>query len=104
MRYPVRACELVRPENRVDTKFVHLVDEHGQIMTEHLTKCFVGHRNVGLAAKRVSKFPFHHRERFDIRLFVDRPSSYRGREGFVGKATVRGFPAKGAPDARDGNV
>jgi hypothetical protein len=33
------------------------------IMTENFAERFVDHRNIGLTAKRVSEFPFHHGER-----------------------------------------
>jgi hypothetical protein len=59
------------PEHRVNAKFVHFVDEHDQIMTEHFAQSFVHHRNIGLAAERVAKLPFHHRERgFNIAALV----------------------------------
>jgi hypothetical protein len=38
---------------------VHFVNEHHKVMTENLTKRFVDHRNVRLAAKRVSELAFH---------------------------------------------
>ena len=50
---------LAVPEHRVDAEFVHFVDEHHQIMTEHLAKRFVDHRGVGLTAQRVSEFSLH---------------------------------------------
>lgn len=61
----------VRPKNRFDSKFVHFVNEHHKVMTENLTKRFVDHRGVALAAKIVSEFPLHHGKRgFDVRPFV----------------------------------
>jgi len=56
-------AKLTRPKHRFNPQFVHLVDEHDKIVTEHLAKRFVDHRHVGLAAKRIAKLPFHHGER-----------------------------------------
>jgi hypothetical protein len=56
-------CRIIGPEHWVNAEFVHFVDEHYEVMTEHLTQRFVDHRHVGLTAKRVAKFTLHHRER-----------------------------------------
>ena len=54
-------------KHRVDSELVHFVDKNHQVMTEHLTKRFVDHRNIGLAAQPVAELPLHHAEsRFDI--------------------------------------
>jgi plasmid stabilization system protein ParE len=40
-------------------------------VAEHLAKCFVDHRNVSLAANRISELAFHHGERkFNVAALV----------------------------------
>ena len=51
------------PKNRVDSEFVHFVDENDEVMREHLTKRFVDNSNVRLATQAVPKLAFHHAER-----------------------------------------
>jgi len=47
------------------------VNKNDKVMTQHFTKRFVDHRNVGLAAKTVSEFALHHGERgFDVATLV----------------------------------
>src|SRR5205807_1146028 len=50
------------PKYRVNAQLVHFVNENDDVMTEHLTKRFVDHRNIRLAPQVVSEFPFNHAE------------------------------------------
>src|SRR6185437_5485645 len=50
------------PKDGVDTQLAHFVDEHHEVMTKHLAKRFVDHRNIRLAAERIAKLPLHHAE------------------------------------------
>lgn len=54
---------MARPEHGVYAKFARFVNEYDKVMTENFAKCFVDHRNVGLAPQAVAKFALHHRER-----------------------------------------
>jgi len=51
------------PKYRVNSQFVHFVDQHHEIVTEHFAQRLVNHRNVRLAPQPVSEFPFDHAER-----------------------------------------
>jgi hypothetical protein len=39
---------MLRPKHWFNAKFAHLVDEHGQVMTEKFAERFVDHRHNGL--------------------------------------------------------
>lgn len=55
----------------LNSEFVHFVNKDYKIVAQNLTKRFVDHRGIGLAAKRVSELPFHHAERgFDVAALV----------------------------------
>ena len=45
----LHARRLVRPKHRVNTEFVHFMNENSEIMAEHLAERFGDHRNVRLA-------------------------------------------------------
>jgi hypothetical protein len=51
------------PERRLNPKFVHLVNQHDEVVAEHLAHRLVRHGRIGLAAHEIAKFPFDHRER-----------------------------------------
>jgi hypothetical protein len=56
------------------------MNDYDEIMTENLTKCFVDHRNVGLAPQIVAEFPLHHAKGgFDVGPLV----RFRLRHVFV---------------------
>jgi len=53
------AC-IFLPKHRVNSQFVHFVNENHNVMTENFTKRLVDHRRIRPAAERVSEFPFDH--------------------------------------------
>src|SRR3990170_5056898 len=62
---------LFRPKSRVNPELVHLVDQHNEIMAEHLGERFVDLSRVALAPQRVAKLPLNHAERaLDVRPLV----------------------------------
>ena len=55
------------PEHRVNSQFVHFVDEDNKIVTQDFTERFIQHGGIGLAPQSVSKLPLNHAEdRFHI--------------------------------------
>jgi len=64
-------------------------------MTENLTKRFVDHRGIALAAKRVSEFSLHHRERrFNVAPLVVMPHEFVPAKLEVVKHLLPSSPAK----------
>jgi hypothetical protein len=64
---------------------VHFVNEHHKVMTQNLTKRFVDHRDICVAANRVFELAFHHGERgFNVAALVV------GLEAGVGKGLLDG--------------
>ena len=60
-----------RPEHRINSQFVHFVNQDNEIVAEYLAQSLVDHRNVRLAAKAIAEFPLHHAKcGFDIRTLV----------------------------------
>jgi hypothetical protein len=58
-------------EIRLNPKFMNLMNEHRQVVTQDLAQGFVDHRSIGLRTKTVTKFALHHAEgRFDVRPLV----------------------------------
>ena len=58
-------------KNGLDSKLVHFMDHHDDVVAEDLTKSLVHHRRVALASQGVSKLPLNHREgRLDVRAPV----------------------------------
>ena len=50
---------------------MHFVDENDKIVTQNLTKRFIDHRRIALAANAIAELAFHHAEcGFDIRALV----------------------------------
>ena len=58
-----RKRKLLVPENRVDTQLVGFMNQDDQVMAQYLTKRFVDHGSIGLAAQRVAELALHHAER-----------------------------------------
>jgi len=79
-----RTVGSIRPKRRVNSKLVHLVNQHHDVVTEHFAQRLVDHRNIRLAAERVSKLTLHYAERgFDVGTLVvvllpPRPTTARG--------------------------
>src|SRR5262249_38280474 len=82
-------------ELRIDPEFVHFVNKYHNVMTVNLTKCFVDHRSIALAAKRVSEFSLHRREGgFDVRPLVVVPHKFISPELEVVKHPLPSSPAQ----------
>src|SRR5438034_3962322 len=52
----------IGPKHGFDSEFVHLVNQHDNIVAEHLAQRLIDHRNVSLASQRISKLAFNHAE------------------------------------------
>ena len=63
VRLELYAGSRALPKNGVNSEFVHFVNQDNEVVAEHFAQRLVDHRNVRLAAKPVSEFPFHHGER-----------------------------------------
>src|SRR3990167_7071263 len=60
-----------RPKHRIDPELVHLVDQHHEIVAEHLRQRLIDLGRLGLAAERVAKLSLDHAERaLDVRPLV----------------------------------
>jgi hypothetical protein len=44
------------PKHGVNPKFVHLVNQNHEIVSEHLTQDFVPHRRISAAPQTIAKF------------------------------------------------
>src|SRR2546428_13932867 len=69
-RIAILSCTL-SPKHRLNSKFVHFVNQHHKVVAEHLTQRLVDHRNLSLASQRISKLAFDHAKcGFDVRSLV----------------------------------
>lgn len=89
---------LFRPKSRVNAKLAHLVNQHDEIVAQHLGERFVDLGRVGLTAERVAKLTLDHAERrFDVA-----PLAVVGQElvAAVHEVPVGLCPRAAAPAAR----
>jgi len=80
------AWEVV-PKHRVNPKFWHFVNDHDQVVAEHLAKYFVLHGGFRLAKKRIAKLSLNH---FVGRYHVDGDIIYIDWQGFLSTRTGEG--------------
>jgi len=61
----------ILPENRLNSKFVHFVDQDHQIVAEPFAQRLVDHRYVCLAPDQIPELPLNHTEGgFGVTSFV----------------------------------